>query len=143
MRPTMTRRRGLGIVLIPVALVALATGVAGAHKGSAKTKTTFTATQAQTPGGPPTNTYTGRVNSPSGESFNTRCVRKRLVTVTHKGFVLGTTLTSNGGEWTIHHGPSFPPEGDELVATVKKRLASSSNKHKHICRAAQATAPAP
>lgn len=133
--------RALTVASAVAALVALAVGVATAHKGTAKTKVTFT-TEVQGR----YDKYRGQVSSPSGETFNTRCVRRRQVVVTHKGFVLGSDLTSDGGKWVVVIDKAtdvVPPRGDELVATVRRRFARNNIKHKHICAAATATAKAP
>jgi len=138
-----TRKRPLAVGLVAAALVALAVGVAGAHKQTSKTRTTFTATIQDNSMGPSSHVYEGRVTA---TDHNTRCVRSRKVTVTHEGFVLGTDLTSDGGRWKIvSTPPSDPtaPKGDEVVATVARRFARNNIKHKHICSVATATTKAP
>jgi len=140
------RRAGRALATVLAAsgiVVALAAGIAGAHKLTSKTKTTLTATSRVNAGGPSTQVYEGKVTATDD---NTRCVRSRKVTLTHKGFVLGTDLTSNGGKWEIELTPpadATPPEGDEVVATVKRRFARNNIKHKHICSVATATTKAP
>lgn len=138
--------RRLSVALAVTALVALAVGVASAHKVSYRTKTTFEAKRISqpkpdpgTPGGPPIKRYNGKVTSPDNE---TRCIRNRLVIVTHDGFEVGRARTTNGGAWEI--APEVdPPKGDEIVATVKRKQTGSLPNHRHVCKSAQATAKAP
>jgi hypothetical protein len=134
-------KRSFAIAVIATALVALAVGVASAHKVSYSTKTTFKTKRVPGTMGPGTEVYSGEVRSPDNE---TRCIRNRTVTVTHRGVVLGTDFSGNSGAWEITISEQGGPDtGEELVATVKRRQSGKRPKHKHVCGRATATAKAP
>jgi hypothetical protein len=57
--------------------------------------------------------YEGRVHS------SKRCRKNRTVTITHKGFVVGTAKTNKKGDFVIV-SEAVPPPGDKFTVSVKE-----------------------
>ena len=74
--------------------------------------------------------YKGKVLSPKAA-----CERNRKVQVWHNSnpdFRIGRTTTENDGTWSLR-GPR-PPAGDEVYATMSRRLLKNNEEHRHVCK---------
>jgi hypothetical protein len=83
-----------------------------------------------------TDNYSGRVvNGPP------KCLRGRIINITHNGVLIATAVTDASGNFTVT-GPR-PPKGDDVVATLTKKILKKNRKHRHKCLRDAVTRKAP
>lgn len=83
-----------------------------------------------------TDSYSGRV-----QSDKAKCVIGRIINITHNGVLIATATTDAAGNFTVT-GPR-PPKGDDVVATLTKKILKKNRKHRHKCTRDVVTRKAP
>jgi len=83
-----------------------------------------------------TDHYSGRV-----QSDKAKCVIGRVINITHNGVLIATATTDAAGNFTVT-GPR-PPKGDDVVATLTKKILKKNRKHRHKCTRDVVTRKAP
>jgi hypothetical protein len=83
-----------------------------------------------------TDNYSGRV-----QSDKAKCVIGRVINITHNGVLIATATTDAAGNFTVT-GPR-PPKGDDVVATLTKKILKKNRKHRHKCTRDVVTRKAP
>jgi hypothetical protein len=83
-----------------------------------------------------TDNYSGRV-----QSDKAKCVTGRVINITHNGVLIATATTDAAGNFTVT-GPR-PPKGDDVVATLTKKILKKNRKHRHKCTRDVVTRKAP
>jgi hypothetical protein len=83
-----------------------------------------------------TDNYSGRV-----QSEKAKCVIGRVINITHNGVLIATATTDAAGNFTVT-GPR-PPKGDDVVATLTKKILKKNRKHRHKCTRDVVTRKAP
>jgi hypothetical protein len=83
-----------------------------------------------------TDNYSGRV-----QSEKAKCVIGRVINITHNGVLIATATTDAAGNFTVP-GPR-PPKGDDVVATLTKKILKKNRKHRHKCTRDVVTRKAP
>jgi hypothetical protein len=73
-----------------------------------------------------TDSFSGRV-----QSDRPACEVGRVINITHNGVLIATTATDTAGNFTVT-GPR-PPKGDDVVATMPKKVLKKNRKHRHRC----------
>jgi hypothetical protein len=125
MKRTGTRRaRKLGLALIVVTALGLATALqASGHKRVFVSSIQRFKIEIVND---TTDNFSGRVHSE-----NARCVPGRVINITHNGVLIATAVTDAAGNFSVN-GPR-PPKGDDVVATLTKRILKKNRKHTHKC----------
>jgi hypothetical protein len=83
-----------------------------------------------------TDSYSGTV-----QSEKAKCVIGRVVNITHNAVLIATATTDAAGNFTVN-GPR-PPKGDDVVATMTKKILKKNRKHRHKCTRDVVTRKAP
>ena len=83
-----------------------------------------------------TDSFSGRVVSDKA-----KCVPGRIINITHNGLLIATATSDTAGSFTVT-GPR-PPKGDDVVATMVKKVLKKNRKHRHRCTRDVITRKAP
>jgi hypothetical protein len=83
-----------------------------------------------------TDNFSGRV-----QSDRTACMVGRSINVTHNGVLIATAITDAAGNYSVN-GPR-PSKGDDVVATMPKKVLKKNRKHRHRCARDVVTRKAP
>jgi hypothetical protein len=73
-----------------------------------------------------TDNFSGKVVSEKA-----KCIPGRIISITHNGVLIATATTDAAGNFTVN-GPR-PPKGDDVVATLTKKILKKNRKHRHKC----------
>jgi hypothetical protein len=73
-----------------------------------------------------TDSFSGRV-----QSDRAVCRVGRVITITHNGVLIATTVSDVAGNFTVT-GPR-PPKGDDVTAFMPKKVLKKNRKHRHRC----------
>jgi hypothetical protein len=73
-----------------------------------------------------TDSFSGRV-----QSDRAACRVGRVINITHNGVLIATTVSDVAGNFTVT-GPR-PPKGDDVIATMTKKVLKKNRKHRHRC----------
>jgi hypothetical protein len=131
-------RRGLGLKLTAAVGAICALGLATAlqasgHKNVIESKLVQFKIEIVNDA---TDSYSGRV-----QSEKAKCVIGRVINITHNGVLIATATTDAAGNFTVT-GPR-PPKGDDVVATLTKKILKKNRKHRHKCTRDVVTRKAP
>jgi hypothetical protein len=83
-----------------------------------------------------TDSFSGRVQS---DRF--ACRVGRTINITHNGVLIATATSGAAGNFTVT-GPR-PPKGDDVIATMPKKILKKNRKHRHRCSRDVVTRKAP
>jgi hypothetical protein len=83
-----------------------------------------------------TDSFSGKVVSDKA-----KCIPGRIINITHNGVLIATATSDTAGNFTVT-GPR-PPKGDDVVATMVKKVLKKNRKHRHRCTRDVITRKAP